>query len=156
MPPVVPFIFLLFFLLPPSNLFVYLAKFDSPTRSDLTSRSLLIPLSPLRPFVLALLSPRFPLLVSRFLLVFLGFLSVACRLLYPVSRFHRFAIVVGFFSRHPVLPRRSLPRLANRPAELGVHFLVVGKLPKISFSTFFCYHVPPRNEAYFLASIHNF
>lgn len=59
--------------------------------------------------------------------------SAACRFLYLASRFHRIAIVVGFFSRHPVLPRRSLTRLANRPAELGVRFLVVGELPKIFF-----------------------
>lgn len=56
------------------GLFVYLAKFDSPTRSDLTSRSLLVPL-PLHPFMLrALLSSRFPSLASPWFLVLVLFL----------------------------------------------------------------------------------
>lgn len=99
-------------LLPPSpSFFVYLAKFDSPTRSDLTS-----PIASY-PSRLSSLSCS-PSCHRGFLCWYLASslsssASIAYRLLYSASRFYRITIVVGFFSRHPVLPHRSLTPLES-------------------------------------------
>lgn len=86
------------------SLFVYLAKFDSPTRSDLTSRSLLVPrLSP---------PHRAPPSCHRWFPLGIHLLSSlsfsrsadgnARRLPHLASHFHwREVVVVGFFSQHP-------------------------------------------------------
>lgn len=133
------------------SLFVYLAKFDSPTRSDLTSRSLLVPrLSP---------PHRAPPSCHRWfpLGIHLLFSLSSSRssdgnarlLLHLASHFHwREVVVVGFFSRHPAFRlagRLDGRRPANRPAELGAHFLVAGR--RIFFSIFFRHRASPRNES---------
>lgn len=130
----------------PLSLFVYLAKFDSPTRSDLTSRSLLV----LRLLFLssasrlARLTPSLPVPLAPCTPVALH--PDAPR---PRRRPRR---VVEFFSRHrstSPLRRHRLPSI--RSAELGARFLVVGGLnffsrPSTSFSR---RRTPSRNEQEF-------
>lgn len=139
--------------LPPlsPSLFVYLAKFDSPTRSDLTSRSLLIPLASLpfraRPPVTAVPSadislspclPRSPLSsVSPSL----------SRVSLPPDRHRRWVFLSTPRSASPLVDSASESARRIRGSLFGGR-----RTTKNFFSTFFCHRAPPRNEAEFSCS----